>query len=70
MQPFFIMKKLGMGCFGSFATHYRYFYYSFWKRIEFVSQGPAVFVNVSKRSDSERLNNTCVANVSDKAAYC
>jgi hypothetical protein len=28
MQPnFFIMKKLGKGCFGSFGTHYRYFHY-------------------------------------------
>jgi hypothetical protein len=26
-------------------------------------------VNASKRSDSERLNNICVANVSDQAAY-
>jgi uncharacterized membrane protein len=24
---FFIMKKLGKGCFGSFGTHYRYFHY-------------------------------------------
>jgi hypothetical protein len=27
MQPFFIMKKLGKGCFGSSGTHYRYFHY-------------------------------------------
>jgi hypothetical protein len=27
MQPFFIMKKLGKGFFGSFGTHYRYFHY-------------------------------------------
>jgi hypothetical protein len=26
-------------------------------------------VNVSKSSDPERLNNICVANVSDQAAY-
>jgi hypothetical protein len=25
--PFFIMKKLGKRCFGSFGTHYRYFHY-------------------------------------------
>jgi hypothetical protein len=29
-----------------------------------------IFVNVSKSSDPERLNNICVANVSDQAAYC
>jgi hypothetical protein len=28
MQPFFIMKKLGKGCFGRFGTHYGYFHYS------------------------------------------
>jgi hypothetical protein len=28
-----------------------------------------IFVNVSKSSDPERLNNICVANVSDQAAY-
>jgi hypothetical protein len=28
------------------------------------------FVNVSKSSEPERLNNICVANVSDQAAYC
>jgi hypothetical protein len=27
MQPFFIMKKLGKGCFGRFGTHYRYISY-------------------------------------------
>jgi hypothetical protein len=27
-------------------------------------------VNVSKSSDPERLNNICVANGSDQAAYC
>jgi hypothetical protein len=56
MQPFFIMKKLGMGCFGSFGMHYRYFHTgkivltydqlelmtSPRERIEFVSQGPTV----------------------------
>jgi hypothetical protein len=26
-QPFFIMKRLGKGCFGRFGTHYRYFHY-------------------------------------------
>jgi hypothetical protein len=29
-----------------------------------------IFVNVSKSSDPERLNDICVANVSDQAAYC
>jgi hypothetical protein len=29
-----------------------------------------IFVNVSKSSDPERLNNVCVANVSDQDAYC
>jgi hypothetical protein len=28
-----------------------------------------IFVNVSKSSDPERLNNICVANVSDQSAY-
>jgi hypothetical protein len=28
-----------------------------------------IFVNVSKSSDPEGLNNICVANVSDQAAY-
>jgi len=28
-----------------------------------------IFANVSKSSDPERLNNICVANVSDQAAY-
>jgi len=27
-------------------------------------------VNVSKSSDLERLNNICIANVIDQAAYC
>jgi hypothetical protein len=27
MPPFFITKKLGKGCFGSFGTHCRYFHY-------------------------------------------
>jgi hypothetical protein len=27
MQPFFIMKMLGKGCFGRFGTHYGYFHY-------------------------------------------
>jgi len=27
-----------------------------------------IFVNVSKSSDPERVNNICVANVSDQAA--
>jgi hypothetical protein len=30
MQPFFNMKKLGMGCFGRFGTHYKYFHYFLW----------------------------------------
>jgi hypothetical protein len=30
MQPFFIMKKLGKGCFVCFGTHYRYFHYIVW----------------------------------------
>jgi hypothetical protein len=29
-----------------------------------------IFVNVSKSSEPERLNNICVANGSDQAAYC
>jgi hypothetical protein len=29
-----------------------------------------IFVKVSKSSDPERLNNICVANGSDQAAYC
>ena len=29
-----------------------------------------IFVNVSKSSDSERLNNICVANISNQVAYC
>jgi hypothetical protein len=33
MQPFFIMKKLGKGCFGSFGMHYRYFHYFLWEKI-------------------------------------
>jgi hypothetical protein len=33
MQPFFIMKKLGKGCFGSFGTHHRYFHYFLWEKI-------------------------------------
>jgi hypothetical protein len=28
-----------------------------------------IFVNVSKSSEPESLNNICVANVSDQAAY-
>jgi hypothetical protein len=32
MQPFFIMKKLGKGYFGSFGTHYRYFHSFLWKK--------------------------------------
>jgi hypothetical protein len=32
MQPFFIMKKLGKGCFGSFGTHYMYFHYFLWEK--------------------------------------
>jgi hypothetical protein len=27
IQPFFKMKRLGKGCFGSFGTHYGYFHY-------------------------------------------
>jgi hypothetical protein len=27
IQPFFIMKRLGKGCFGRFGTHYGYFHY-------------------------------------------
>jgi hypothetical protein len=30
---FFIMNKLGKGCFGSFGTHYRYFDYFLWGKI-------------------------------------
>jgi hypothetical protein len=29
---FFIMKKLGKGCYGSFETHYRYFHYFLWEK--------------------------------------
>jgi hypothetical protein len=29
---FFILKKLGKGCFGSFGTHYRYFHYFLWEK--------------------------------------
>jgi hypothetical protein len=32
MHPFFIMKTLGKGCFGSFGTHYRYFDYFLWEK--------------------------------------
>jgi hypothetical protein len=53
MQTFFIMKKLGKGCLGSFGTHSRYFHYFLWEKqsclttspreqIEFVSHGPTV----------------------------
>jgi hypothetical protein len=58
LPPFFIMKKLGKLCFGSFGTHYRYFYYFLWEkqsylrptwvttspleRSKFVSQGHTV----------------------------
>jgi hypothetical protein len=27
IQPLFIMKRLGKGCFGGFGTHYGYFHY-------------------------------------------
>jgi hypothetical protein len=33
IQPFFIMKRLGKGCFGSFGTHYGYFHYFLWEKI-------------------------------------
>jgi hypothetical protein len=33
MQPFFIINKVGKGCFGSFGTHYRYFHYFVWELI-------------------------------------
>jgi hypothetical protein len=33
MQPFFIMKKLCKGCFGSFGTHNRYFHYFLWEKV-------------------------------------
>jgi hypothetical protein len=33
IQPFFIMKKLGKGCFGSFGTYYRYLHYFLWEKI-------------------------------------
>jgi hypothetical protein len=29
---FFIMKRLGKRCFGSFETHYRYFHYLLWEK--------------------------------------
>jgi hypothetical protein len=31
-KPFFVMKRLGKGCFGSFGTHYRYFHYFLWEK--------------------------------------
>jgi hypothetical protein len=30
IQPFFIMKRLGKGCFGRFGTHYGYLHYFLW----------------------------------------
>jgi len=32
IQPFFIMKRLGNGFFGSFGTHYRYLHYFLWEK--------------------------------------
>jgi hypothetical protein len=32
IQPFFIMKRLGKGCFGRFGTHYGYFQYFLWEQ--------------------------------------
>jgi hypothetical protein len=29
---FFIMKRLGKGCFGRFGTHYGYFHYFLWEK--------------------------------------
>jgi hypothetical protein len=29
---FFIMKRLGKGCFGGFGTHYGYFHYFLWEK--------------------------------------
>jgi hypothetical protein len=48
------MKSLGKGCFGRFGMHYGYFHYFLWEkeswlttspreRIEFISQGSAVY---------------------------
>jgi hypothetical protein len=31
-NQFFIMEKLGKGCFGSFGTRYRYFHYFLWEK--------------------------------------
>jgi hypothetical protein len=31
-NPFFIMKRLGKGCFGRFGTHYGYFHYFLWEK--------------------------------------
>jgi hypothetical protein len=32
MNPFFIMKRLGKGCFGRFGTHYGYFHDFLWEK--------------------------------------
>jgi hypothetical protein len=32
IQPFFIIKSLGKGCFGRFGTHYVYFHYFSWRK--------------------------------------
>jgi hypothetical protein len=32
IQPFFIMKRLGKGCFGRFGTHYGYLHYFLWEK--------------------------------------
>jgi hypothetical protein len=29
---FFIMNRLGKGCFGRFGTHYGYFHYCLWEK--------------------------------------
>jgi hypothetical protein len=32
IQPFFIIIRLGKGCFGRFRTHYGYFHYFLWEK--------------------------------------
>jgi hypothetical protein len=32
IQPSFIVKRLGKGCFGRFGTHYGYFHYFLWEK--------------------------------------
>jgi Holliday junction resolvasome RuvABC ATP-dependent DNA helicase subunit len=32
IEPFFIMKRLGKGCFGRFGTHYGYLHHFLWEK--------------------------------------